>query len=324
MSRVRHRHRAALTLALATAAALTAVAVPAVPAAASGPTVISIADNVANSVEPDFWSTVAPTQYPSVDDTETPEVNDITFETTTTPVTLSAPSPSGMVPINVNGTTANLLVPRAANLNYSTSNTSVYEASTYSTVVERNQNRLRTMMVLNSGSAPDFTFTFGGGNLRFARTADGVITVQDNNGQIVGAVNDPWAKDANGVSLPTSYTIVGAGDLKQHINLTGAAYPVVADPTISFGWYVYVRYSKSEIHWAYPKLSGYTTPAQGLGVVLCAILPIGWVAAACSFIVVKQANSIYGTLKYAYDNNRCMEIRMTYYGPVVGWRTYSC
>jgi hypothetical protein len=46
--------------------------------------------------------------------------------------------------------------------------------------------------------------------------------------------------------VPTRYEVRG-GRLVQHVDHAGADYPVVADPTVSFGWYIYIRYPKAEV-----------------------------------------------------------------------------
>lgn len=45
----------------------------------------------------------------------------------------------------------------------------------------------------------------------------------------------PWAKDAIGKAMPTSYTVDGTR-LTQHVDTVGAAYPVIADPQFTWGW----------------------------------------------------------------------------------------
>lgn len=55
----------------------------------------------------------------------------------------------------------------------------------------------------------------------------------------VAHVGTPWATDAVGTALPTNYTY-SDGTLVQHINTTGAVYPVVADAHYTWGWVVIV------------------------------------------------------------------------------------
>ncbi|MFF3646953.1 DNRLRE domain-containing protein [Streptomyces sp. NPDC002564] len=55
-----------------------------------------------------------------------------------------------------------------------------------------------------------------------------------------GIIDAPWATDANGTAVPTSYRIEGT-KLVQKVDFdSGTAFPVVADPRISFGWGVYL------------------------------------------------------------------------------------
>lgn len=71
------------------------------------------------------------------------------------------------------------------------------------------------------------------------RAAGAGFALVNEGGGIAGTIAEPWAKDATGKSLPTSYTIEG-NDLVQHTDTTGAQYPVVADPNLSYGWNVYL------------------------------------------------------------------------------------
>jgi hypothetical protein len=59
----------------------------------------------------------------------------------------------------------------------------------------------------------------------------GGMTVSDSTGNFVNTILAPWAKDANGKNLPTSYSV--SGDVvTQHVDPKGAAFPVVADPRL--------------------------------------------------------------------------------------------
>ncbi|WP_405656964.1 DNRLRE domain-containing protein [Streptomyces sp. RK9] len=55
-----------------------------------------------------------------------------------------------------------------------------------------------------------------------------------------GVIEAPWATDANGNAVPTAYRIEGS-KLVQTVDFDSkTAFPVVADPKISFGWGVYL------------------------------------------------------------------------------------
>ena len=74
---------------------------------------------------------------------------------------------------------------------------------------------------------------------------NGSIQILDENGNGIGAIATPWAFDANGAPVPTNFKLSRDG-LTQTVAHRGAAYPVVADPDISFGWGVYLRWNLSE------------------------------------------------------------------------------
>lgn len=66
-------------------------------------------------------------------------------------------------------------------------------------------------------------------------TEEGSVDVVGSDGLTVGSFNPPWALDATGRSLPTTYELKGS-QLVQHITLDGnVSYPVVADPQFDPG-----------------------------------------------------------------------------------------
>lgn len=62
----------------------------------------------------------------------------------------------------------------------------------------------------------------------------------EEDGQVVGQIAAPWAKDATGRSLPTTYTLDGT-TLVQQTDTTGAKFPVVADPKLTYGFGIYIN-----------------------------------------------------------------------------------
>lgn len=61
---------------------------------------------------------------------------------------------------------------------------------------------------------------------------DGSVLIKSADGEFVGGIATPWARDANGGEVPTNFEIVGS-TLVQRVDLSGVAedaYPVVADP----------------------------------------------------------------------------------------------
>jgi hypothetical protein len=147
----------------------------------------------------------------------------------------------------------------------------------------------------DQSAANAFTFSVdvaGGANL--ALRADGGIDVSQN-GKVVGALDAPWATDANGTNTKTFFTLDGI-NVTQHIDTTGASYPIVADPT--WHWWGY-SYALSE--WATGRVEAIVAlvGAGGAGVVLAcsgaapilgtAICGLGWAAVVVVLAIVGAA-----------------------------------
>lgn len=98
----------------------------------------------------------------------------------------------------------------------------------------------RFLSVLENEAAPErYEYTFEGFDL--ALQEDGSVLVVDGD-EPVGVVAAPWATDANGVSVPTRYEVEGSR-LTQVVDHVGGgfAYPIAADPSLSFGWGTYLN-----------------------------------------------------------------------------------
>jgi hypothetical protein len=90
---------------------------------------------------------------------------------------------------------------------------------------------VKMLTVVNSADAPDsFAYELevpGGGSVQL--TEGGGAAVLDSAGQVVAGVKTPWAEDASGAHLRTWFTTDGTA-LTQHVDYTGAAFPVTVDP----------------------------------------------------------------------------------------------
>ncbi|MDK1472739.1 hypothetical protein QNO07_04735 [Streptomyces sp. 549] len=104
---------------------------------------------------------------------------------------------------------------------------------------------MRTLVTLKNPSAPsEYRFRVepqpgvglvedGAGGFLLARDP------QDGVGEVVGALEAPWAKDANGRPVPTSYRLEGNTVIQTVETSRDTAFPVVADPKITFGAGIY-------------------------------------------------------------------------------------
>lgn len=95
----------------------------------------------------------------------------------------------------------------------------------------------------------------------------------------VGAIEPPWATDADGHDVATHYTVEGNA-LVQHVaHGPGDAYPVTADPTFSLGLWAYLPFNRAETAtiasggWGATALTALcATAASPLGPVVAALM----------------------------------------------------
>lgn len=105
--------------------------------------------------------------------------------------------------------------------------------------------------MIESASAPDtYIYELGipeGGETEFAD--DGSLIIWDGDGKPIAVIDAPWALDAAGTPVDTSFTL-DANLLIQTVNLDtpDLVFPVVADPRIvlSYGWMPMIELNKSE------------------------------------------------------------------------------
>ena len=137
----------------------------------------------------------------------------------------------------------------------------------------------------------------------YALTLDttGVVRITDANGVVAASFEAPWAVDASGAAVPTSYSVEGT-TLVQHVAHAGAADPVVADPKFTWGWVTgTVYFSRRETN---------VIASGGTGATGLLALATGVGAAAVGVY------ASYAT--YVYNQNHCLKIKITAWGPVPG------
>jgi hypothetical protein len=106
------------------------------------------------------------------------------------------------------------------------------EEKKFDVAIELVDGGVRQLINIQSADAPNiYDFPL---NLELGDTVklidDGTVLIYNKKGEIKTTIGKPWARDANNKELKTSYTLVGES-LRQSIDLTGAVFPVVADPT---------------------------------------------------------------------------------------------
>ena len=138
-------------------------------------------------------------------------------------------------------------------------------------------------------------------------TSDGgvdVAQVAADATYVVGHVDTPWAKDATGKQLNTSFTVSG-NTLTQKVSTAGAKFPVTADPHYTWGWVTgTVYYNRAETR-SLKTASAAAAAAAGI----CAFFGAETLGAACV-----AAGVFYGQWLYvasnAYSDGNCIQIKV--------------
>ncbi|MEU4223485.1 hypothetical protein AB0F17_04250 [Nonomuraea sp. NPDC026600] len=192
----------------------------------------------------------------------------------------------------------------------------------------------RTMTVIKDSSAPTeyrFPISAPEGSMLEVEDDDGTVLIYQDD-IYLGEIDLPWAKDANGNAVPTSYRVEGM-TLIQTVNHVGAAYPVVADPALKLQceWWkamcrvIFSKKLTKKIHsaWLYAGAAGAAEvfkaacdKAKGKIKLICKV-----------GVVVGVASFIY-KIREASNKNQCFAIRAQFVpgGPIV-WgevRKKSC
>lgn len=148
--------------------------------------------------------------------------------------------------VDVNGSdlSVTLGASKGATISESGQYTTAADPSVTYAVSHPGEGTTRFSAILDSTMAENPRWTFEGGT-QLMLLNDGSVSVSDGE-NFLGGIDAPWAVDADGRSLPTRYEISGS-TLTQIVDTTGAAFPVVADPTVQFfGPYIQVHLNKAE------------------------------------------------------------------------------
>jgi hypothetical protein len=117
---------------------------------------------------------------------------------------------------------------------------------------------------------------------------------------LVGAIEAPWAIDATGRTLKTWYETSNGTELVQHVDTTGARYPITMDPKLTYGRGIYFNLTGAE---AQLVLGALIAAGGGGAYITCkgiAKLPSGiqkWVKLACDVAPALSIGKIFNTIK---------------------------
>ncbi|GLH95205.1 hypothetical protein [Phytohabitans aurantiacus] len=212
-------------------------------------------------------------------------------------------------------------LPTAATATQTSAGTLVYADTDrdYDVAVQSLANdSVRILVTLADRSAPSeyrFPLTLPIGS-RLSATVDGGFYVMTaNDAEVLGKIEAPWATDAAGTAVPTSYRLQGDTIVQTVRTDDKTIFPVVADPT--FGW-----------DWTPPGPAAYfnknetRTTADSDYWELVSILA-GYLAAspAMAAAAAVQIWHIKGWAKRAKDEGKCLKL-VLYLGIIEG-ETYT-
>ncbi len=165
----------------------------------------------------------------------------------------------------------------------------IYRGTDYDLALNATDDGFASYIVILNEDAPtsyDFAFDMPSG-YKLREDGNGGIEALNDDGDVVGVITAPWAVDADGEAVRTSYKLSGSA-IVQTIQHSGAAYPVVADPSITYGAHIYIWYDMDEINTAQASYGLYQslaalgtcgsialTPAPYAGV-LCGLFYLYW------------------------------------------------
>ncbi|WP_329092458.1 MULTISPECIES: hypothetical protein [unclassified Streptosporangium] len=191
----------------------------------------------------------------------------------------------------------------------------------------------RVLTVIKDASAPTeyrFPIVAPEGSTLEVEEDDQTVLIY-NEDVYLAEIDAPWAKDANGNPVPTSYRVEGM-TLIQTVNHAGAAYPVVADPALKLQcewWKAMCRliFSKAltkKIYntWLY---AGAAAAVEVLKAA-CDKIKNSKVKLICKVAVAAGIVSFIRKIREAANKKQCFAIRAQWPGPIT-WgevRSKSC
>jgi hypothetical protein len=190
------------------------------------------------------------------------------------------------------------------------------------TVPVAGTNSVKINTIIENASAPDsYSYDIGlvdGGDL--ALTDLGGVAILDAQQELAYYVEAPWARDANGQDVPTSYSVAD-GTLTQHVDLSdpSIAFPVVADPQlVSWPAGTGIRFSQAET-----KTIGDNSDLAGAAAAFCGLIGSAPGAVACGIGASVVIRTKLGPIQEAAAQNRCSQVNIPYGSGPALWFTYN-
>lgn len=178
--------------------------------------------------------------------------------------------------------------------------------------------QVRALVTLASSKAPT-AYRFGlalpaGFAVQQSGHGGGLAITTSNGSTVVGTIDAPWAKDATGRQLATSFSVEG-NYVTQHVDTTGAAYPIVADPDVHTNCgvtscrFYFTRTVTKNLQSTLGTAN--TAGAIFAGAVMCGKLPTPW-SVVCAGAVAVYGFWIAYEINAAANRNGCFVVEISY------------
>lgn len=154
----------------------------------------------------------------------------------------------------------------------------------HSVPVVKDDGSVQITTIIETANAPEdysYKVTLPDGAVAQQVEGGGVLFLSAE-GDFLGGLTPPWAKDANGIDVPTSYEIDGTTitQVVQHREASEVAYPVVADPWAGVDLFGYTGYNRKGTYLGQvvvsAKLSGWGWYWYGTGGGIAIVANAGW------------------------------------------------
>lgn len=186
-------------------------------------------------------------------------------------------------------------------------------------------NGFRVSVVIPSREkATSMTFDLGlKDGSRLEVSPSGGVAILDAGGYEIGHFDEPWAVDAAGRELETSYDVSPGGALTQHVDIDARTeFPVVADPTYSvctplgFSVGLCSTLTRSETLRVKATLDSYGGATAGAIGIICGIAgPVSWrevtrnrIRAVCGAALLVYQTNVVNNTNAAVSQGRCLRI----------------
>ncbi|MFT4262757.1 MAG: hypothetical protein QM572_05205 [Nocardioides sp.] len=154
------------------------------------------------------------------------------------------------------------------------------------------------------------------------RTDGGIDVIGSDGVSLLGDIEAPWATDATGQPVPTSFELVDGQIVQSVLASEDTQYPVVADPTYNdCGLFTCTKYlTKADTEKLYDKLADHSGQSSSVvsGIFAAACLSLGGISATlCGLAGNLYANGILDNLRAAHNHKQCFTLTYTRYPEVI-------